>query len=159
MILLAADGLPNAEIARMTGVSRPTVISWRDRYEQGGIAALDDAPRSGRPHEIEVIASTLASDGRPPERLGITHWSARFLTAELGISFATVARIWRRWDIQPHRIETFKFSTNPQLKAKIRDVVGLYLDPPANAVVVSIDEKSRMRFVPQSMSPPSRITG
>ncbi len=70
------------------------------------------------------MAATLANDGRPPERLGITHWSARFLAAELGISFATVARIWRKWDIQPHRIETFKFSTDPELEAKIRDVVG-----------------------------------
>ena len=148
MILLAADGVPNAEIARRTGVSRPTVISWRDRYRQGGIAALDDAPRSGRPaeiDEIEVVAATLVNDGRPPARLGITHWSARFLAAELGISFATVARIWRKWNIQPHRIETFKFSTDPQLEAKIRDVVGLYLDPPANAVVVSVDEKSQIQ--------------
>jgi transposase len=148
MILLAADGVPNAQIARLAGVSRPTVISWRDRYERGGIAALDDAPRSGRPAEIdevEVIAATLASDGRPPPRLGITHWSARFLAAELGISFATVARIWRKWNIQPHRIETFKFSTDPQLEARLRDVVGLYLAPPQNAVVVSIDEKSQIQ--------------
>ena len=71
--------------------------------------------------------ATLADDGRPPERLGITHWSARFLAAELGISFASVARIWRKWRIQPHRLETFKFSTDPELEAKIRDVVGLYL--------------------------------
>jgi transposase len=148
MILLAADGMPNAEIARVTGVSRPTVISWRGRYEQGGIAGLEDAPRSGRPHEvdeIEVIAATLADGGRPPARLGITHWSARFLAAELGISFATVARIWRKWKIQPHRTETFKFSTDPELEAKIRDVVGLYLDPPVNAVVVSVDEKSQIQ--------------
>ncbi len=98
----------------------------------GGIAALEDEPRSGRPaviDEIEVVVATLANDGRPPERLGITHWSARFLAAELGISFASVARIWRKWDIQPHRIETFKFSTDPELETKIRDVVGLYLRP------------------------------
>jgi transposase len=100
MILLAADGVPNAEIARKVGVSRPTVISWRDRYEAGGIAALDDAPRPGRPHEIdeiEVVAATLVNDRRPPQRLGITHWSARFMAGELGISFATVARTWRKW--------------------------------------------------------------
>jgi transposase len=78
-------------------------------------------------------------------RLGITHWSARFLAAELGISFATVARIWRKWGIQPHRIETFEFGTDPQLEPKIRDVVGLYLDPPQNAVVVSVDEKSQIQ--------------
>jgi transposase len=148
MVLLAADGMPNAQIARVAGVSRPTVIGWRDRYEQGGIKALDDEPRSGRPPEIseaDVVVATLADDGRPPARLGITHWSARFLAAELGISFASVARIWRKWKIQPHKIETFKFSTDPELEPKIRDVVGLYLDPPDGAVVVSIDEKSQIQ--------------
>jgi transposase len=148
MVLLAAGGMPNAQIARAVGVSRPTVIGWRDRYETGGIAALEDEPRSGRPaeiDEIEVVVATLADGGRPPERLGITHWSSRFLAAELGISFASVARIWRKWGIQPHRVETFKFSTDPQLEPKIRDVVGLYLDPPANAVVVSVDEKSQIQ--------------
>jgi transposase len=148
MILLAAGGMPNAEIARVSGVSRPTVVSWRDRYESGGIAALEDEPRSGRPaevDEIEVVAATLVNNGRPPQRLGITHWSSRFLATELGISFATVARIWRKWNIQPHRLETFKFSTDPQLEAKIRDVVGLYLAPPDNAVVVSVDEKSQIQ--------------
>jgi transposase len=148
MVLLAADGIPNAQIARAVGVSRPTVIGWRDRYQQGGVAALDDEPRSGRPpliDEADVVVATLANDGRPPGRLGITHWSARFLAAELGISFASVARIWRKWKIQPHRIETFKFSTDPELEAKIRDVVGLYLAPPQNAVVVSVDEKSQVQ--------------
>ena len=139
MVLLAAEGKPNAEIARTVGVSRPTVIGWRDRYEQGGITALEDEPRSGRPAEIDeitVVVATLADDGVPPQRLGITHWSARFLAAELGISFASVARIWRKWGIQPHRLETFKFSTDPELEAKVRDVIGLYLAPPDNAVVV-----------------------
>jgi transposase len=82
---------------------------------------------------------------KPPARLGITHWSARFLAAELGISFASVARIWRKWKIQPHRIETFKFSTDPELEAKVRDVIGLYLAPLDNAVVVSVDEKSQIQ--------------
>ena len=148
MVLLAADGMPNAQIARAAGVSRPTVIGWRDRYGSGGIKALEDEPRSGRPpriSEADVVVATLADDGRPPRRLGITHWSARFLAAELGISFASVARIWRKWGIQPHRVETFKFSTDPELEPKIRDVVGLYLAPPDNAVVVSVDEKSQVQ--------------
>ena len=148
IVLLAADGVSNAQIARTAGVSRPTVIGWRERYLAGGIAALEDEARSGRPaviDEIEVVVATLANDGRPPERLGITHWSARFMAAELGVSFASVARIWRKWNIQPHRAETFKFSTDPELETKIRDVVGLYLAPPENAVVVSIDEKSRIQ--------------
>jgi transposase len=148
IVLLAADGVPNAQIARTVGVSRPTVIGWRQRYATGGIAALEDEERSGRPaviDEIDVVVATLSNDGRPPERLGITHWSARFMAAELGVSFASVARIWRKWNIQPHRTETFKFSTDPELEARVRDVVGLYLDPPANAVVVSIDEKSQIQ--------------
>jgi len=163
IVLLAGDGMPNSQIARTAGVSRPTVIGWRDRYLQGGIAALEDELRSGRPpviDEIDVVVATLALDGRPPERLGITHWSARFLAAELGISFASVARIWRKWGIQPHRIESFKFSTDPDLEAKIRDVVGLYLDPPANAVVVSVDEKSQIQALDRTapMLPQKIIT-
>jgi transposase len=156
MMLLAADGMPNAQIARTVGVSRPTVIGWRDRYQAGGIAALDDQPRSGRPAEIDeikVVVATLVNDGRPPRRLGITHWSARFMAVELGISFASVARIWRKWHIQPHRIETFKFSTDPELEAKIRDVVGLYLAPPDNAVVVCVDEKSQIQALDRTAPP------
>jgi transposase len=156
MVLLAADGMPNALIARTVGVSRPTVIGWRDRYQAGGIAALGDRPRSGRPAEIDeikVVVATLADDGRPPARLGITHWSARFMAAELGISFASVARIWRKWHLQPHRIETFKFSTDPELEAKIRDVVGLYLAPPDHAVVVCVDEKSQVQALERTAPP------
>ena len=81
-MLLAADGLPNAEIARRTGTSRPTVVDWRARYDAGGIAALQDLPRSGRPariDDIDVAVATLADDGRPPAHLGVTHWSARLL--------------------------------------------------------------------------------
>ena len=146
--MLAAEGLSNAEIARRTGTSRPTVVDWRARYDAGGIRALEDAPRSGRPpriDEIAVVVATLADQGRPPEHLGATHWSARLLAAELGISFASVARIWRRWNLQPWRVETFKFSTDPELDAKIRDVVGLYLNPPDKAIVLSIDEKSQIQ--------------
>ena len=156
MVLLAADGMPNAQITRTVGVSRPTVIGWRDRYQAGGIAALEDQPRSGRPAEIDeikVVVATLVNDGRPPRRLGITRWSARFMAAELGISFASVARIWRKWHLQPHRIETFKFSTDPELEAKIRDVVGLYLAPPDNAVVVCVDEKSQIQALDRTAPP------
>ncbi len=136
IVLLASQGHSNAEIARRVGVSGPTVLLWRDRYRNGGLAALGDLPRSGRPlvhDELAVLAATLTA---PPERLGVTHWSSRLLGDELGISFATITRIWRKWNVQPWRIETFKFSTDPELEAKIRDVVGLYLDPPAKAVVV-----------------------
>jgi len=89
-----------------------------------------------------VIAATLDP---PPPRLGVTHWSVRLLADHLGVSFATVARIWRRWDRRPWKAETFKFSTDPELEAKIRDVVGLYLDPPERAVVVCVDEKTQIQ--------------
>ena len=142
IVLLAADGVPNTEIADRTGTSRPTVLKWRGRYEQAGVDGLDDVPRPGRTpviDEIDVLAETLADKGKPPAHLGVTHWSARLMAQRLGISFASVARIWRKWNIQPHRVETFKFSTDPELEAKLRDVVGLYIDPPAGAVVVSVD--------------------
>ena len=148
IVLLAGDGIPNTEIARRVGVSRPTVIGWRRRYLEGGVAALHDRPRPGRAREIDeidVVAATLAEQGRPPERLGVTHWSARLLADELGISFASVARIWRKWNIQPWRVETFKFSTDPEFEAKVRDVVGLYVNPPERGVVLCVDEKSQVQ--------------
>jgi transposase len=145
IVLLAAEGLPNAEIARRVGVSRPTVICWRDRYSAGGVAALEDADRSGRPPVHDEVAIVVATLEAPPETLGVTHWSARLLARELGVSFATVARIWRKWKLQPWRTETFKFSTDPELDAKVRDVVGLYLNPPEKAVVVCVDEKSQVQ--------------
>lgn len=145
IVLLAAQGVPNAEIARRVGVSRPTVIQWRNRYEAGGISALRDLDRSGRPPVIDDVAVVVATVQAPPEALGVTHWSARLLGKHLGISFASVARIWRDWNLQPWRRETFKFSTDPELDAKVRDVVGLYLNPPDKAVVVCIDEKSQIQ--------------
>jgi transposase len=145
IVLLAADGVPNAEIARRIGVTRPTVVSWRRRYLEGGIAALSDLDRSGRPASIEEADVVVATLTKPPESLGVTHWSARLLAEQLGISFASVARIWRKWNLQPWRVETFKFSTDPELDAKVRDVVGLYLNPPDKAIVLSIDESPRSR--------------
>src|ERR1035437_1600832 len=145
ILLLAADLHSNTEIGQLVGVSLPTVRLWRGRYGAGGVEGLGDLHRSGRPavhDETSIIAVTLEP---PPEKLGVTHWSARLLADHLGISFATVARIWRRWGLQPWKAETFKFSTDPELEAKIRDVVGLYLDPPAGAVVVCIDEKTQIQ--------------
>lgn len=91
-----------------------------------------------------MLVATLAENGRPPARLGVTHWSSRLLGAELGLSFSALAKIWRKWGLQPHRVETFKFSTDPELEPKIRDVVGLYLAPPEKAVVVCVDEKTQI---------------
>ncbi len=133
IVTLAAEGLANTEIAERLGVSRPTVILWRQRYEGGGIDALEDRPRPGRPREIDE------------EMLGVTHWSTRLLAAEMGVSNFTVSMIWREYGLKPHRVQTFKFSTDPELVAKIKDVVGLYLNPPERAIVLCVDEKSQIQ--------------
>jgi transposase len=145
IVLLAGEGVPNTEIGRRVGVSRQTVIAWRERYLEGGPTALDDRPKPGRAPEIDEAQVVVRTLEAPPERLGITHWSSRLLAGELGLSHATIARVWAKWDLQPWRSETFKFSTDPHLDAKVRDVVGLYLNPPDNAVVLSIDEKSQVQ--------------
>ncbi len=145
IVLLAGHGLANAEIAERTGVSRPTVILWRNRYASGGPGALEDKPRSGRPRRIDPLEIVVRTLEPPPARLGVTHWSSRLLAKELGISNATVATAWQDYDLQPWRSQTFKFSADPQLEAKVRDIVGLYLNPPENAVVVCIDEKTQIQ--------------
>jgi DDE superfamily endonuclease/Winged helix-turn helix len=145
ILLLADAGEGTSSIARQLGVSRPTVIGWRERYGTAGLDGLVDAARSGRPKTVDdsaIVASTL---GPPPEDLGVTHWSSRLLGKHLGIGDATVARAWRRYGVQPWRRETFKFSTDPALVAKVKDVVGLYLDPPEKAVVLCVDEKSQIQ--------------
>ena len=147
ILLLAAEGITNTEIAKRVGVSRPTVIACRRRYARGGLPALPDRPRPGRPQTVrrtrraEILSVTL---NPPPTKLGITHWSTRLLARELGVSRDTIARIWHEYGIQPWRAETFKFSTDPQLAAKVHDVVGLYLHPPERAVVLCLDEKSQI---------------
>jgi transposase len=145
IVLLAADGVGTNEIVERVGVSKPTVIAWKKRYAEGGIGGLADRPKPGRPAQVDEVAVVLATLEPPPDKLGVTHWSSRLLAEQLGISNVWVAKIWRRWGLQPWRRETFKFSTDPQLEAKIRDVVGLYMDPPDKAVVLSIDEKSQIQ--------------
>ena len=140
IILLAADGMSNTAIAVRVGVSRPTVIDWRTRYVRSGISGLDDEARSGRPRHVDhrdVVTATLAP---PPKKFGVTHWSSRLLARHLGIGNATVARAWREYGVQPWRVETFKFSTDHELVAKVTDVIGLYLAPPQNAIVLCVDE-------------------
>jgi transposase len=145
IVLLAAQGVSNTKIAELVGVSRPTVIGWRDRYGERGLAGLDDEPRPGRPCMVDhrgIVAATLAP---PPRKYGLTHWSSRLLGRHLGIGDATVARAWREFGMQPWRSESFRFSTDPELVAKVTDVVGLYLAPPDNAVVLCVDEKSQIQ--------------
>ena len=145
IVLMAGDGVANSEIAERVGASRPTVRLWRSRYEADGLDGLEDEPRSGRPAEIDPLDVVIATLEAPPRRLGVTHWSTRLLAGELGISNATVARVWSDYELQPWRSETFKFSTDPELEAKVRDIVGLYLHPPDKAVVVCVDEKSQIQ--------------
>jgi transposase len=145
IVLLAAEGVSNTEIAARVGVSRPTVIGWRSRYERSGMAGLDDEPRSGRPRSVNHEAIITATLMPPPTKLGVTHWSSRLLASHLKIGNATVARAWRDYGVQPWRAETFKFSTDPELVAKVTDVVGLYLAPPENAIVLCVDEKSQIQ--------------
>jgi transposase len=145
IVLLAADGVSNTAIAVRLGVSRPTVIGWRDRYAARGLAGLEDEPRSGRPRTIDhrrIVTATLTP---PPKKYAVTHWSTRLLARHLGISDATVAKAWREYRVQPWRAESFRFSTDPLLVGKVTDVVGLYLNPPENAVVLCVDEKSQIQ--------------
>ena len=126
-------------------MTRPTVNLWRRRYAEQGLAGLDGVRPPGRPRSVDrakVIAATLTP---PPESLGVTHWSSRLLADRLGIEHSTVAAIWKEYGVKPWKAETFKFSTDPELEAKVVDIVGLYLAPPENAVVLCVDEKSQMQ--------------
>ena len=146
VVLLMAENVSGAEIARMSGYTVVQVSRLRRRFAEERLAGLEDRPRSGRPLRIDsrkrarVVAMTL----KPPP-VGITHWSSRDLASEVGVSHSTVHRIWQAHDLQPHRIQTFKFSTDPNAEEKIHDVVGLYLNPPSNAVVLSVDEKTQIQ--------------
>jgi transposase len=153
IVLLAADEVPGTKIATMVGCAEGTVVTWRGRYAEHGLAGLEDLPRPGKPAQLpealrdRVLELTLTE---PPVQFGATHWSSRLLASALAgegtpISHATVARIWHRFGVQPWRAGTFKFSTDPALEAKIRDVVGLYLHPPEKAVVLCVDEKPQIQ--------------
>lgn len=145
-VLLMAEGLSGMEIARRTGYTWVQVSRIRRRYAEAGFAGLSDRPRSGRPPTItarkraQVVALTLK---RP--RPGHTHWTTRDVAREVKVSHMTVHRIWRGHALQPHRVETFKFTTDPRAEEKIRDIVGLYLNPPTQAVVLSLDEKTQIQ--------------
>lgn len=146
IVLRSADGAAIDHVAAEVGVAVMTVKLWRRRYAEAGLAGLVDAPRPGHPPTYtradrdRLVALTM---GPPPE--GTTHWSVRRMAARTGMSPATVHRIWSELGYRPHRTETFKFSTDPALEAKIRDIVGLYLDPPDGAIVLCVDEKTQIQ--------------
>ncbi|MEP7105069.1 MAG: IS630 family transposase [Chloroflexota bacterium] len=145
IVLRAGQGVANETIARELGVSRPTVIKWRERFREAGLAGLEEAPGRGKRFaydqglEDRVISTTLQG---PPQ--GSNHWSTRTLAAQLGIGHMTVQRIWRKRRLQPHRSQSFKLSTDPKLVEKVTDIVGLYLHPPEKAIVLCVDEKSKI---------------
>ncbi|MCA1679282.1 MAG: IS630 family transposase [Actinobacteria bacterium] len=146
IVLLAAEGLKNSEIARRLGVGRSMVTKWRSRFAAERLDGLVDEPRPGQPRTVtdaqveEVITKTLESSPRDA-----THWSTRSMAREVGLTQSAVHRIWRAFGLQPHRQDVWKLSKDPQFVAKVRDVVGLYLDPPQRAVVLCVDEKSQIQ--------------
>jgi transposase len=146
IILAAADGEANTSIADKLRIRRLTVVKWRTRFVTERIEGLADSRRSGAPRKIsdeaveQAINKTLAE--RPRDA---THWSTRVLAKETGLSHATVHRIWRAFGLQPHRTETFKLSKDPEFTRKVRDIVGLYLNPPDRALVLCVDEKSQIQ--------------
>jgi transposase len=146
IVLLAADGHNNTEIARRLGVHRPMVRKWRARFSEHRLDGLTDEPRPGQPRKItdaqveEVIVKTLETTPKDA-----THWSTRSMAREVGLTQSAVLRIWKAFGLQPHRSETWKLSKDPQFIDKVRDVVGLYLDPPERAVVLCVDEKSQIQ--------------
>ena len=141
IVLAAADGLKNTEIAERLGVGRPMVTKWRNRFAEQRLDGLVDEPRPGRPRTIsdeqvdEVIVKTLETTPK-----NATHWSTRSMAKEVGLTQNAVLRIWHAFGLQPHRQETFKLSSDPQFVEKVHDVVGLYLNPPERAVVLCVDE-------------------
>jgi transposase len=145
VILASARGEGVRPLARRLGVSPNTVAVWRRRYRSHGLAGLRTLPRAGRPRRITAAKEQVVISATLRKPKVATHWSARRLAKEVGLSPATVHRIWQKYGLQPHRVETFKFSRDPQFDAKLADIVGLYLDPPERALVLCVDEKSQIQ--------------
>ncbi len=165
IVVASGDGEGVRHIARRLEVTPATVCQWRSRYLKEGLAGLRTRLRRGRPRRISeakersVVAKTLS---RPK---ATTHWSCRSLAKEVGLSPATVHRIWQAYDLQPHRTTTFKFSRDPEFERKLTDIVGLYLDPPEKALVLCVDEKSQIQalnrtqpLLPMRPGLPARMT-
>jgi transposase len=144
VLLMASDGFANTRIAQEVGVAPMTVKAWRDRFEESGLKDFS-AVRPGRGRRPSIPASKVEEIVRltlqetPP---GVTHWSCRTMAARAGVSSSTVQRIWSARGLQPHRVQTFKLSSDPRFEEKLVDVVGLYLNPPEKAVVLCVDEET-----------------
>lgn len=162
MVLWWDEGLPAREIAELLGVSPPTARLWPARFAQFGVDGLEDAPRPGSPpvHSGRIQARILALTRQsPPGEYGVTHWSSRLLAHHLRrregitVSHDFIARLWRETGIKPHRKGTFKLSKDPRFEEKVRDVVGLYHDPPEGAVVLSFDQKPQVQALERTQPP------
>ena len=146
IVLHCAEGTANRDVAEQLGVHEATVCKWRGRFLLKRLDGLVDEPRPGTPRKISdatverIVTTTLEST--PSDA---THWSTRDLAKRIGVSQSTVSRIWRAFNLQPHRIETFRLSNDPLFVEKVRDIVGLYMNPPDHAVVLSVDEKSQIQ--------------
>jgi transposase len=146
IVLQCAEGVTNDEVAQKLGVTRPTVGKWRDRFCVRRLEGLLDEPRPGAPRSItdeqveQVVTRTLES--MPANG---THWSTRLMAQKAGLSQTAIVRIWRAFGLQPHRVENFKLSKDPQFVEKVRDIVGLYMNPPERAMVLCVDEKSQVQ--------------
>jgi transposase len=147
IVLRAADGLQNKDIAGELGITQEKVARWRKRFRNGGLAALEkDAPRPGRPRTVasakvrQIVEKTTQE--KPP---AATHWSTRTMAAAVGVSESTVRRIWHAHGLKPHLVTTFKVSNDPWFAEKLEAIVGLYLNPPEHAVVLCVDEKSQIQ--------------
>ena len=147
MILLAADGMTNKDIAKEVGVKPHTVGRWRNRFAQSRLAGIEkDLPRGGRPRKVrERLESEIIRKTTQETPKHATHWSTRTLARELGTTQSMVHRVWKANGLKPHLIRTFKLSNDPHFEEKLIDVVGLYLNPPENALVISADEKSQIQ--------------
>ena len=151
IVMHAADGASNTMIARRERVTKATVGKWRGRFVRQGLDGLLDEPRPGAPRtigdaEVEaVITKTLETTPRDA-----THWSTRSMADAVGLSQSAISRIWRAFALQPHRVDTFKLSKDPLVVDKVRDIVGLYLNPPARALVLCVDEKSQIQALDRS---------
>ena len=147
IVLCSADRLPVQEVARRAGVSRPAVWRWQARYAEQGVHGLlrDKTRKPGRaPLSARVVAKVMdLTCSEPPGHA--THWTGRAMAKAVGVSLRAVQRLWEAHRLQPHRIRTFKRSNDPEFAEKVEDIVGLYMDPPKHAVVVSIDEKSQIQ--------------
>jgi transposase len=153
LVLACATGLTNTAVARQVRVTPGTVSKWRGRFVADRFAGLLDEPRPGAPRQVtdaqveQVVVRTLEATPR-----AATHWSTRGMAQATGLSRMTISRIWHAFGLQPHRSETFKLSPDPLLIDKVRDIVGLYVDPPAHAVVLCVDEKSQIQALDRTAS-------